>query len=369
MSQLKWKATWASEMIHYENQQQTFENTTQHLLIKNNLAGNKVRLLLSNKFGTAPLVIDKIYFSTTENSKRYFTKIITKNQEVQIIVPPQTEFFTDELDYEVAVGETLLLSLSIKEQQTLNTLGTTIDTSLFTSFFDSSLPTPAFFLGICQVDILTENHSKTISFFGDSLTHQGFMSSAIATQLYKQYPGKISVCNAGISGNRLLHTTNSTSRYATTFGVAGLDRFQDDLFNDHSTDIIFFLEGTNDLVHPGNGSPLTELPTSQDLIDGIKKVQIIAEKQDCLLIICTLPPFKGYTNEGNLVWNSKIETTRQEVNQWILQQENVIDVDKLVASHTQPTHLAQKADCGDHLHFNQYAGQLIAESIDWSNWI
>ena len=129
------------------------------------------------------------------------------------------------------------------------------------------------------IEILTEDRAEIITAFGDSLVQQGHWFQEWYKLLLQK--GKRSVLlNEGISGNRVLRDASSSSRLNSIFGEAGIKRIRKDVFGRYQPDQVILAEGINDLVHPGDGCSLEELPCAKELIEGIKELDAwCAEKE------------------------------------------------------------------------------------------
>lgn len=182
------------------------------------------------------------------------------------------------------------------------------------------------YFGIRSVEVLTEEQPEVITVFGDSLVHQGYWFQA----LYHKY---------------------------LESGAAGIQRIEKDVFSRYCPRQVILAAGINDLVHPGDGCPSDELPDSAELISGLTKLCKIVKMYGSTPILATLSPFCGYDQS----WNREKEQIRQAVNTWIRQQERVMDIDVYVRNPEKQWCLKEEYDSGDHLHFNQAAGEWIAE--------
>jgi Lysophospholipase L1 and related esterases len=198
---------------------------------------------------------------------------------------------------------------------------------------------------------------KRIAFFGDSLTNQGNFSAPLALDLENKF--NIMTANYGISGNRLLRPGHSTSQWSTSFGEAGLTRFDHMLIN-YRPNVVIFMEGVNDLLHPGTGSPTNELPTSKAIIQAVHLLKEKCKKLNITFVPMTITPAWGNINGGVEGWNDNKEAIRLAVNQELMKMPHIIDLASLVGEGNR---LKPEFDCGDHVHFSPDGGQKVAEYI------
>ncbi|EAC5359659.1 g-d-s-l family lipolytic protein, partial [Listeria monocytogenes] len=50
-------------------------------------------------------------------------------------------------------------------------------------------------------------------------------------------------------------------------------------------------------------------------------------------------------------------------NQWLMTQENTIDINDMVRDPSDKTRLASAFDSGDHLHFSQTGGEILGKAV------
>ena len=155
----------------------------------------------------------------------------------------------------------------------------------------------------------------------------------------------------------MLLDANSVSSLNPIYGKAGISRLREDVFSRYHPDKVILAEGINDLVHPGNGCPLQELPDAEALIRGLEELCSQVEQENSIPVLATLSPFKDYDH----IWNAEREAIRRKVNDWIRTHEQYMDIDAFVRDETESDRLKAIFDSGDHLHFNRAAGVEIAK--------
>ena len=172
-----------------------------------------------------------------------------------------------------------------------------------------------FAAGICEVAVLTDDDVRLIAMFGDSITHMSYFSDSLLTELYRRFPGKCSVINGGISGNRIQKSHPCPQGFpgeGHQFGIAGKNRFLRDLYDGVSPDVVLILEGVNDCTHSiVFGEP--EIPTAQDIYEALAEVIGQAHGQGSKVWVCTIPPFGGFGE----FWRPQAEVLRCRYNELI----------------------------------------------------
>ena len=86
-------------------------------------------------------------------------------------------------------------------------------------------------------------------------------------------------------------------------------------------------EGVNDLVHPGNGSPISETVTAEELLGGLKKLCCMTERTEASTSCNDFSILRD-----NEIEDGQREEVRQQVNHWIRQMPYFLDVDACVRS-------------------------------------
>lgn len=348
--------TWLQEFSNYNNIYNINESGHQEISIFKPLATKKIRLLVNNLYDDVPLKITKLTL-LKENGKISIPVHI--NGKNQFEIPPHMTEWTDWIDIDIQANDYLTIDI-YSPNKTIHSLGSNLSES-FTKIKNFTGKNDGFFYGISAVQAQVDKKPIKIAFFGDSLTNQGFFSAPLSKEL--TYINRIVTANYGISGNRLLRPGSGTSQWVQSFGPAGVDRF-DEMLEDFQPDIVIFMEGVNDLLHPGAGSPIDELPTSKELINGVQKLNQKCSEKNIVFVPMTVTPFRGNINNGIYAWNPKKEVIRQEFNKYIMQSfPYAVDLAPFVSDASQ-TRLAYEFDSGDHIHTSKCGGKKIARFIE-----
>jgi len=237
--------TWKHNFTNYLNIDNINETGHQHLEIFQPLATDKIRLQLNNLYDEIPLKISNIEISTNTNVK----KSVTLDGKASFEIAPRLIEWSDWIDINLEANTFLAIDIT-SPNETIHSVGLTISNDLIkTAILDPQ--EPKYFFGISGIQVQTEQAHEKIAFFGDSLTNQGNFSAPLAIELEKTF--HIMTANFGISGNRLLHQGNSISKWSPSFGEAGFTRF-DHMIATYQPNIVIFMEGVNDLLHPGTGN-------------------------------------------------------------------------------------------------------------------
>lgn len=220
-------------------------------------------------------------------------------------------------------------------------------------------------VGICEIQVFTKEKVCTVCMFGDSITHMSFYSGALTDALYEKYPGRVTVVNRGISGNRILFDSAYVEEFPghnACAGKAAVKRFEKDVFETENPDIILFLEGVNDLIHPYFLDCMEELPSPEQMKAGITDIVNTAHSHGSKIYLGTIMPFAGREN-----WQGhKGEQIRHELNCWILTQDiadGAADFETAVADRANPSYMKAEYHLGDGLHPNTAGGRAMADLV------
>lgn len=338
--------TWRHNFTNYTCLNDLNASGRQHLEILQPQAAQQIRLQLNNLFDEIPLKITALKIFIDSNCQ----KDVTMNGNTSFQIEPRLQVWSDWIDLEIPANSFLNIEL-ISPTKTVHSGSLTISNDLIkTSIINPQIP--KYFFGISGTQVKTQREFERLAFFGDSLTNQGNFSGPLAIDLETNF--QLMTANFGISGNRLLRPGHSSSKWSDSFGEAGLTRF-DHMLVEYQPNIVLFMEGINDLFHPGTGSPMSELPSAEALIQAVHLLKDKCRHYDITFVPMTITP--AGNNSG---WSTQKENIRLAVNQALLKLPHVIDLSPLVEENSQ---LKPAFDCGDHLHFSQIGGQIVANYI------
>jgi lysophospholipase L1-like esterase len=192
-----------------------------------------------------------------------------------------------------------------------------------------------------------------------------YYCDALIDRLYNNYPGKITVVNRGLGGNRLLHDYSAVPEMPSggaVFGTAGSKRFYSDIYGSDQPEYVFVLIGINDFTHPYALKHYNETVTVEEYRTGITQLIDIAHKNGSKIMIGTITPFKSEETD----WFTLAEKLRQKSNEWIREQtlsDGVIDFDLAVRQSEKSELMIESCHIGDGLHPNAEGGRKMADAI------
>lgn len=392
---MKWTSTFKFLPIDYSICLAEIQDRTQRVVFDNNLKGDKVRILLSNKFSKGTLHLKRMTVGLADGNKVKKPAEVRQQGSPEIVLQPGEEIYSDEISFHTEPGDRIAVSCYIDHAQaiesvcgfwakngpavTLNRQGDATDGKAFEDIPAQEIysvikedPSPLkamFFYGFSAVQVYTEDSVKSVAAFGDSITHMGFVTNELYKRLYRAFPGQVTLQNCGIGGNRLLHDATYIEEapgHARMFGEAGKDRFEKDVFATENVDAILVLMGINDIMHPVQFECDGKVPvTAEELEEGYRYLKERAQEHRARIFGATIPPC-GNSQYPN-GWLELFEQTRVPVNEWLRNTdvfEKVFDYDAAVRDETKCGYMKEGLHIGDGLHPNEKGGAAIAEVID-----
>jgi lysophospholipase L1-like esterase len=348
----------------------TFNNQTLRLIVRPTLGADRLRVVLSNQFGTAPLVVGAAHIAPRERDAAINVKSgrpLKFSGSASTTIPPGAVIISDPVDLALPTGADLVVDLYVPGDTAASGSPITMHTGANqTSYVSSSgnfagadmfpvaTTTPSWFL-LARVEAVAPPATGVIVAIGDSIT-DGTRSTPNTNNrwpdlLAKRLGPGMAVLNAGIAGNRVL--TDGA-------GQNILARFDRDALTQTGVTHVIVLEGIND-IGQGRANPL---PSAADLIAAHTQLVRRAHARGLKIYGATLTPF-----EGAGYWTAEGEAKRAALNEWIRtskEYDGVIDFDAATRDPNQPTKLLALYNSGDNLHPSDAGYQAMANAIDLS---
>jgi lysophospholipase L1-like esterase len=356
-----------------------FTNQTVRNIVYPSVGGDRVRVRLSNAFGTAPLTVGDASVAVDETGAETVpgtTRQLRFDGSTSVTIPIGAEVLSDPVHLRVLPLEDLAVSVYVPA---LSGPATFHWTAMQTSFvsttgdfaasdssvaYSTSINCWMFADGI-EVPGASQVTGSVIA-FGDSIT-DGFQSDPNANDRWPNVLARrldaiggptMSVVDEGITGNQLL----TDSSFA---GVSGLHRLDRDVIDQPGAKVVIMLLGINDIGFTDLG--LDNPPATPASIEaGYKEVIARVHAAGLRIIAGTMTPFLTLPVATTGYQDAQGEVVREEVNHWILTSgvfDGVIDFSSAVASPYDPQAINPAFDSGDHLHPNDIGYQLMGDLI------
>jgi lysophospholipase L1-like esterase len=370
----RWVGSWASAQMAPDA-----KNATLRQVIRLSIGGDKVRVRLSNAFGTQPLTIKAAHLAVSAalDSARIdpaTDRALTFSGRAEVTIPAGADYWSDPVALKVAPLTSLAVSLRYDAAPSVQTGH---PGSRATSYVmagdhvaDADLPgakTATQWFQISSVDVVSDKAPKgarAIVAFGDSITDgygvQPNTNLRWTDALAERLKGRnIGVLNLGIGGNRVL---------LDGLGPNALARFERDVLSQAGVTHVIVLEGVNDLgvlTRDAPASAEAHIALVQQVIAGYRQMIDRAHARGVKVIGATILPYarSAYYHPG-----PTSEADRQAINAFIRAPGNfdgVIDWDKALRDPAKPAYLLPGYD-NDGLHPNLAGYKAMADAVPLS---
>lgn len=346
-------------------QDQTFRQTA-----RISLGGSRLRVRLSNAYGTQPLRIGAASVAARAGDT---PQPLSFEGQPGVLIGPGQERLSDPLPLATADRQALQVSVFVPGPmpvQTFHWEGRQTswiapgDQSQAQALSGASSTTARLFLAGIEVEAPTSARSVVV--IGDSIT-DGATASLDQDQRWTDHlaarlaPRGIAVVNAGISGGRLLRDGMGESAPA---------RFQRDVLDQPGVSSVIVLIGINDISWPGTGFARKQArPTLAELQAGYRALAEQAHRRGLRILGATLMPFAGALPGTPLddYYHPDKDALRRQLNAWLRTDgpfDAVIDLDAALRDPADPSRMAAAYDSGDHLHPGDAGNRAMAEAVD-----
>ena len=371
-----WVGTWSASPEPVAAPIQINAQTLRQI-VHTTLGGGRVRVRLSNAYGTNALVIGSAHIAVSTGGasiSQSTDRILKFNGSPTITIPSGALALSDSVELDAPALSDLAVSLYLPEnvaattQHSVGLQTNYISTSGdFTGAVTLASTTIQSYYFLTGVEVNAPTRARAIVTLGDSLT-DGFGSTPGTNQRWTNLlaerllrnPGRsrLAVLNAGSSGNRVLHDLVGTN------ALARLDR---DVLVQTGVKYVIVQEGLNDFGIPALIGRPAEDVTAEQVIQGYRQIIDRAHAEGLRIYGATLNPVEGITFPG--FFTPALEVKRQAVNHWIRTSkayDAVIDFDLVLRDPHNPTHILPVYDSGDHGHPNDAGYRAMAAAIDLS---
>jgi lysophospholipase L1-like esterase len=350
-------------------------DATLRQVVRLSAGGNRLRVRLSNAFGTQPLRIDAaavaIAAADPGTVRPGSSRPLLFAGRDEALIPAGAELLSDPVAMAVPPRARLTITLHFPappSQQTghpgsratsLLVHGNSVGAETLTGArrvehwyqlsgieVEAAAPAPGV---VALGDSITDGHGAT-------LDADDRWPDRVAARL--QEAGRnVAVANAGIGGNRL---------FLDGIGPNALARFDRDVLAAPGVGTLIVLEGINDL-----GTGTRERPLSADehaaLVAQIESAyaQIVgrAHAHGIRVVGGTLTPFVGFDYYHP---DAATEADRQAINGWIRASghfDSVVDFDSIVRDPAHPERMRAEFDSGDHIHPSSAGYAAMAAAV------
>lgn len=375
--QTKWVTAWGNAISIAERRPENYaKNLTLRYPIKMMLNGEALRIRLDNFCGTESATISCITLAKAGTGSDILPDTVvpvTFQGNTAITIPAEETALSDAIPFSVKAGETIAVSLYFETFVEMRS-AVHITGPFSCGFFaignqtkEAELPQDAskktnWFYFLSDIEVLTAAQNRTIVCYGDSITAQAWPDYLIHRTLTIG-DGSTAVIRKAASGTRILRQYDNITY--DSYGLKGSTRFPREV-PVSGADTVIIQHGINDIIHPVGVEvnpfrPWSDLPSAQEIIDGLRCYVEMAKQWGLNVYLGTLLPIEGWRTYADFR-----ESLRNEVNTWMrttTEADGCIDFDRAVCAPDHVTAFAEGMDSGDHLHPSQIAYQRMAEEV------
>ena len=374
---LHWVGTWTAAPAPAEAG--AISNQTVRMNPRVSIGGDRVRVRVSNAYGTRPLLVGAAWLGLRDKGPAVVPdshKKLTFGGAESATIAAGAFIVSDPVAFALPPLADVTVSVYLPGELSVSS-GITGRYARQTNYisppgnFASSVVMPVGsitgdWLFVSGVDVLASPEAGAVVALGDSLTDANISTmdafcrwpDQLARRLHARPRERpMGVMNQGLGGNRILHDIR---------GDSGLRRFDRDVLAQPGVTHVIVMLGTNDLRNRW-AKPEEEVNAEQ-MIAGMKQLAVRAHIRGIKIFGATLT---GFENETFLpgAWTPEREKHRQAFNKWVREGgafDAVIDFDRALRDPERPASMLPIYDCGDHLHPSDLGYNKMGDAIDLS---
>lgn len=377
----QWVGSWASAQQRAEGggalPAADLADITLRQTVRLSLGGERLRIRLSNLFGTEPLRIDAAHIARAASPASARIEpggaVVTFSGAGSVTIPPGEERVSDPVRLAVPALGRVTVSLYLRRapaRQTSHAWSRAVSYYVHgnrvaaADLAGARRNTHWYFL--TGIDAEAPASAAAIVAFGDSIT-DGF---GVVNDSDRRWPDLLArrlqanpatrhlgVLNQGIGGNRVL---------LDGFGPSALSRFGRDVLAQPGVRFLILLEGVNDIGTIAPATAAERRAFVARMIAAYEQLIARARARGIRTIGATILPFGGSEHDRP---PGAHEADRQAINAWTRAPghfDAVLDFDALLRDPANPTRLRRLYDSGDGLHPSIAGYQAMADAVPLS---
>jgi len=364
-----WASVWGNAMSIAENRPESYsKDITLRYPVYSRFDGEAVRITFDNYCGTQPITISK---TTVLVYGQFYD--VTFDGKTEVTIPAGENAVSDAVVCEVRAQSVFFVNFYLADFTQMRSMvfasgpfssgSYAIGDQTREEMVDIDITRKTRYVYfLSNVSVLTDKKNRTIVCYGDSITAQDwpdYLSLRCRTEGYEN----TAVIRRATSGSRILREYSCITY--ESYGLKGDKRFHHEVPTD-GADTVIIQQGINDIIHPVGRQvnvfrPMSDLPTVEELIDGLKKYIAQARSFGYKVYVGTLLPIGGWRTYAQFR-----EDMRNQVNSWIRTTDLIdgyIDFDKALADPQDPTRMLPEYDSGDHLHPSKAGYKAMADAV------
>ena len=382
-----WSSIWANAVSIAENRPERYaKNITIRYPIHVPFDGSAIRLTFDNYCGTEPVTINK----TTLLVRRETPSVTCGDSSPQggalwpvtfggghsVTIGAGESAASDPVEVSLRAGETVYVSFYLADFTLMRSVVFTcgrLSGGLYangdeTETVDIDVNTSRatklnYFLS--DVSILTAPENRTIVCYGDSITAQDWPDD-LQLRCRDEGFSRTAIVRKAASGTRILREYSCLTY--ESYGLMGAHRFLHEL-PVSGADAVIIQQGINDIIHPVGEEvnifrPMSDLPTVEELIDGLKTYIAQAKGMGLKVYVGTLIPMGGWRTDApfrQVMRHAYNDFIRRAAEDGLI--DGCIDFDAALRDPARPDWFLPEYDSGDHLHPSKKGYQRMAAEV------
>ena len=369
MTNQHWASVWGNAVSVAENRPERYaKDITIRYPINIPFSGTAVRLTFDNYCGTEPITLTK---TTIFHGGEFYPVRFDAQQSVTIGAGETA--VSDPLELAVTAGEMVQVSFYLGDFTLMRSVVYTCgplsqglyangdETQTAHISLETSRPTHLNYF-LSNVSVLTSAENRTVVCYGDSITAQDW-PDYLSLRCFREGFDHTAVIRRATSGSRILREYSCLTY--ESYGLSGEHRSHHEVPTD-GADAVIIQQGINDIIHPVGARnnafrPMKDLPTVQELIDGLKEYIAKARSYGYRVYVGTLLPMGGWRTDAPFR-----QEMRHAYNEFIRTTDLIdgcIDFDKALRDPERPDWFLPEYDSGDHLHPSKKGYERMAMEV------
>jgi len=365
----RWVSVWGNAVSVAENRPERYaRNITIRYPIHIPFSGHGVRLTFDNFCGTEPITLTR---TTVFYGGKFYP--VTFEGKRLVTIPAEENALSDPLEIPIQAGEILQVSFYLANFTLMRSVVYAqgpLSEGLYANGdrtedahidLETSRKTHLFYF-LSNVSVLTDKENRAIVCYGDSITAQDW-PDCLALRCFNEGFTKTAVIRRATSGSRILRQYSCLTY--ESYGLSGEHRFAHEVPTD-GADTVIIQQGINDIIPPVGEDknifrPMSDLPTVEELIEGLKDYISQARKLGYKVYVGTLLPMGGWRTDAPFR-----QEMRHAYNEFIRTTDLIdgcIDFDAALRDPGNPDYFKPEYDSGDHLHPSRAGYERMAAEI------
>ena len=364
-----WVSVWGQAVSVAENRPERYaKDITIRYPIHVPFSGSAIRLTFDNYCGTEPITLTR---TTVFYGGKFYPVFFGGSRPVTI--PAGERITSDPLPVEITAGEIVQVSFYLGDFTLMRSVVYacgSLSEGLYANgdqtenahiSIDNSRKTHLFYF-LCNAAVLTDQENRAIVCYGDSITAQDWPDE-LALRCFREGYHKTAIIRRATSGSRILREYHCLTY--ESYGLSGDHRFHHEVPTTGGEAVII-QQGINDIIHPVGEQvnifrPMSDLPTVEQLIEGLKGYIAKARSYGYKVYVGTLLPMGGWRTDAPFR-----QEMRHAYNEFIRTTDLIdgcIDFDAALRDPANPDHFLPVYDSGDHLHPSRAGYERMAMEI------